>query len=257
MKLRNLCRMIALASLGAGVATAAPAAVITYEWTEGGAGQGVLSSHVSRHGVRGPVLADDFKPIFSGLVTRVDWWGAAPMPGAPTPDLWEVTFHTDAGGVPAATAPTGGVSQHFVNDNGTDMDGDGVFLFSASWTPRDLFVNAGQTYWFSVANAQCSQISAAGGPACLVGWNWANAGGAAPSIGSEMFTAVNSFGVGPNGGPHFGPWNALASNAQNAKQDFAFRIWVDVPEPATLFAFGAGLVGAAAMARRRRRPRST
>ena len=241
------------AGVAALLATRAAVAVpvIAYEWTEGGAGNGTNTTHVSRHGTRGPVLADDFIPVVSGAVVQIDWWGTAPLSGAGSLDQWEATFHNDAGGVPAATPPNGGISQHFVTSGGADADGDGVYFYSAAWQPRDLLVQAGTTYWFSIANFLCTTFSTSGtGPACLAGWTWADAAGAGPTVGGEANTAVNSFGVGPNGGPHFGPWNAL-TRADGSKQDFAFRIWVDVPEPATAALLALGLLVGAGWARQR------
>lgn len=181
------------------------------------------TNHVSRHGTLGPVLADDFTPAYSGSVVRVDWWGSAALTGGA--DQWEITFHSDsdANGVPDPTLPSGGISQHFVFASGVDPDGDGIYFYTAAWNPEDLFISAGSDYWFSVANASGN------------GWTWASAG--TPSVGSEQYAAVVSTGIGPNGGPHFGPWNTLTDNV-----DFAFRIYT-VPEPGSLALLGLGLVG--------------
>ena len=182
---------------------------------------GSNSNHISRHGVAGPVLADDFTPSRSGSVTQIDWWGSAPiLTGAA--DSWEITFHPDAGGAPSTTFPTGKLSQHFVNAGGTDPDADGIYFYTAIWNPMDLFLSAGTDYWFSVANAS-------GGT-----WTWSN--GLAPTVGSEQYDAMVSTGVGPDGGPHFGPWVGIADT------DFAFRIHT-VPEPATLVLMMLGLAG--------------
>jgi hypothetical protein len=236
---QSLTRLAAVAAflVAASLYPSPTYANVVFEWNEGGPGNGTNSIHISRHGVGGPVLADDFVPAFSGAVTSITWWGSAPITTATATDSFEVTFHSDAGGVPAGTAPSGGIGQHFVTATGLDPDGDGVFEFTAPWTPQDVNLTAGTTYWFSVANASGNS------------WTWANPGGASPSVGSETFGAVVSTGVGPNGGPHFGPWNAVS---QTAKQDFAFRIDT-VPEPSSFALLGLGAVGLVAYRRRKSR----
>jgi len=190
---------------------------------------GSNSNHVSRHGVNGPVLADDFTSFVSGQVTGVEWWGSSALTGGL--DQWEITFHSDSGGTPDTTFPTGVISQHFVSAAGTDPDGDGIFHFSASWVPQDMLVTAGVDYWFSVANASGAT------------WTWAT--GLAPTVGSEQYNAVVSTGVGPGGGPHYGPWNSITDT------DFAFRISA-VPIPAAVWLFGSGLIGLVGVARRKK-----
>ncbi len=188
------------------------------------------SNHVSRHGVGGPVLADDFFSNVTGTVKGIEWWGAAPLSGSGT-DQWEATFHFDASGVPGATPPFGGLSQHFVTATGTDLDGDGIFHYVAAWNPADMFIQAGTGYFFSIANASGST------------WTWAN--GAAPTIGFELWDAAVSTGIGPNGGPHFGPWNTIDD------ANFAFRIIV--AEPAIVALTGIGLLAIAFSHRRRKK----
>ena len=200
----------------------AQAMVIAYEWTEGGQGNGTNSIFSSFHNATGPVLADDFMPAISGQVVQVDWWGSAGLVGAS--NSWEITFHNDN---PAGTPSYPYISQNFLSASGSDPDGDGVLFFSAAWNPMDTLINAGTDYWFSVANASTNN------------WLWANAGGAAPTVGSELYDAVQSVGGMPSSiaGPHDGPWASTADN-----QDFGFRIWV-VPEPSMLALFGLGLAG--------------
>lgn len=190
------------------------------------------SPHRSFHNATGPVLADDFASIISGNVRGIEWWGAAPQTGASNNDFWEITFHADNFGIPAATAPRGGLSQHTLFANGTDWDGDGIYRYRAQWSPADVFVIANQIYWFSVANASGST------------WTWAN--GAPPTVGSDLyFAAVSTGGPGTPPGPHFGPWSTIFDT------NFGFRIIVN-PEPGVIALFGIGLAAAAFVCRRKR-----
>lgn len=188
------------------------------------------SNNVSSHGVGGPVLADDFTSSVSGMVTSVEWWGSSPLVIGGV-DQWEITFHSDIGGTPSTTFPTGVISQHFVSATGFDPDGDGIFHYQTVWNPQDMFVTAGVDYWFSVANASGST------------WTWAT--GLPPTVGSEQYDAVVSTGIGPDGGPHFGPWTGIPDT------DFAFRINA-VPVPAAVWLFGSGLIGLIGVARRKK-----
>jgi len=180
------------------------------------------SQLVSHHTAGGPVLADDFTSSGSGLVSQVEWWGSSTGD-----DRWEITFHNDIGGSPELSI----LSQHFADAIGTDLDGDGIFHYSALWEPMDLLITAGTDYWFSVANF-------------ADGWTWANA--FAPTVGSEQYDAMVSTG---GGSPHFGPWNP-ALDVAGATTDLAFRIST-VPEPSIFALLGIGLAGIG-FARKRR-----
>ena len=191
-------------------------AAIAFEWLPG-----TNSGSMSLHGVGGPILADDFTPAVSGWVTRVDWWGSQAASS-----LWEITFHDDAPGFPAAgpwPGSSGGISQHNPVSWPTGPDANGVYGYSATWSPQDVYVNSGTAYWFSVANIAS-------------GWTWALPGDPAPTVGGQIWHAARSVGIGPNGGPHFGPWD------QYCDENFAFRIWVEpIPEPCTLGLLALGV----------------
>jgi hypothetical protein len=201
--MKNATRIVVLACICLLTARTAFGDVIAFEWLPG-----TNSTTMSLHGVGGPVLADDFIPAVGGAVTRVDWWGTTA-----NSTFWEITLHADNAGVPLAQAPLGGISQHTSNlATVTGPDANGVFGYSVVWSPQDVVLNAGTEYWFSVANGAAN-------------WNWALPDGG-PTVGSESYHAARSIGVGPNGGPHFGPWDNIS------EPDYAFRIWV-IPEPTT------------------------
>lgn len=227
-----------------GMAGAAQADTL-FKWDEGGPGNGQFQSQaatpppniplISHHTALGPVLADDFVPVSTGSVTNVTWWGSATQN-----DLWEITFHGNS----VANDPSFPfISQHFVNAVGSDPDGDGVFKFTAAWTPMDTFLGAGNQYWFSVANGSS-------------GWEWALAGAGGPQVGSENFFALESRGGAPSvaAGPHDGPWGLPTCQACGAavRTNLAFQIDGVVPLPASLPLMLAGLAGLFGLRRRQK-----
>lgn len=191
------------------------------------------SSFISHHIAGGPVLADDFTPSATGAVTSVTWWGSVAAS-----DQWEITFHTDNNGVPNIDDPfEGGLVQHIpVTATGLD-NGRGWFQYTATWSPMDLILTGGNTFWFSVANFSDN-------------WTWALAQAGGPFIGSEQYDAVESTGaICTNGGPHCGPWTSLTG------VDFAFLIDADttiIPIPGAVWLFGSGMLGLIGIARRKK-----
>lgn len=184
----------------------------------------------SHHGVGGPVIADDFSPATSGIVTRVEWWGSAAAD-----NRWELVFNTDD---PTLHQPaidnsvTGGLVKYgefgdVIANGVADVAGHpDIFHYTVDLPgPLYLGANAGTEYWFTVANF-------------TAGWHWADAL-SGPTVGSEQYNAHVSTGIGlcSDGGPHCGPWTDI-------HQDFAFRISA-VPEPTTLAlaALALGLIG--------------
>ena len=199
-------------------------------------------TNLSLHGASGPVLADDFIPTraeAAATVLKIEWWGSAPKATvANTPDSFEITFHTDAGGVPAIGPVDGGISQHFVTSFGTQIGTSGVFHYEALWTPQDLQLKPGAHYWFSVANV-------------LPEWAWATTvPGSSPTVGGQSYAPQVSVNGSPSSipGPHDGPWNPVQVPEG---VNFAFRITA-VPEPSTYLLFGAGLLGLLALRRKAR-----
>jgi hypothetical protein len=230
----RIVRLAGCAAAGMALFGGAADAATAFQWRTA-----APSPHVSTHGTTGPVLADDFIPAIGGVVSAVHWWGSQAAPA----DVWEVTFHRDAGGTPTGLpgAPAGTPAayyeaQHFVGATGVDPDGDGIFKFSAAWTPMDMTIAAGTPYWFSVAN---------GTP----GWSWAAPTAGGPQIGAENLSALVSVGAPQSPGlvgPHDGPWAPLTAGA---KTDFAFRIDV-APVPPALALLVTALGGLAFLSRR-------
>ena len=219
-KSKLVTALAAAAALCGGLYSAMASATVVYEHAPG-----TNSDLVSHHASGGPVLADDFSPAASGWVTEVSWWGS--RAGS---THWEVSFHTDNAGQPNVDDPNeGALAQHYLTATGVDPDGDGILLYTATWNFMDMFLEAGTTYWFSVANIAAD-------------WTWALGGAGGPTVGTETNNAVVSTGDDcGNGGPHCGPWVEL-ENEGNENTNLAFRI-VAVPEPGTLLLLGLGMAG--------------
>jgi hypothetical protein len=195
----------------------------------------IVDHTMSRHGVGGPIIADDFMSATGGYITRVEWWGSA------APDTrWELAFHTDNPVLhqPNVDDPFAGALRKYGANGSIVATGvanvpghPDIFHFTAD-LPVSLSIAADTVYWFTVANF-------------TQGWHWAYAL-AGPTVGSEFYNAHFSTGIGPcgDGGPHCGPWTDVHT-------DFAFRV-NGVPEPATLAMVGLGLAYVAAAARRRK-----
>lgn len=183
----------------------------------------------SHHGTGGPVIADDFSPANSGIITRVEWWGSST-----NDNRWELVFNTDD---PTLHQPainnvvTGGLVKYgeagdVVASGVADVAGHPDIFHYTVDLPGPLYMgaNAGTEYWFTVANF-------------TGGWHWADAL-SGPTIGSELYNAhVSTGNVCLDGGPHCGEWTDI-------HQDFAFRI-TSVPEPTTLAlaTLALGLIG--------------
>jgi hypothetical protein len=189
----------------------------------------------SRHGVGGPIIADDFMSATGGYITRVEWWGSAARDSR-----WELAFRADNPLLhqPNVDDPSSGALRKYGEDGSIVAAGvanvpghPDIFHFTAD-LPVSLAIAADTVHWFTVANF-------------TQGWHWACALGGT-TVGSEFYNAHFSTGIGPcgDGGPHCGPWIDLHT-------DFAFRV-NGVPEPATLGMVGLALAWVAAVARRRK-----
>lgn len=223
--------LIAAAACSALMATVAPVATAAVVFENLPTSLTIDPLTESHHNAIGPILADDFKPAEGGLIYKVEWWGQR----AQSND-WEIAFHTDAPGQPNIDNPVSG-SDHmaFVTAAGVQDDPNhaDIFHYTVQF-PKNVGifeVNAGQEYWFTVANF-------------LSDWHWANAG-LGPTIGGESYNAHQSIGgICTNGGPHCGPWT-------DVHQDFAFKL--TVPEPGSFGLAGAALLLAGLGSRRGRR----
>lgn len=233
--MRNSKSSAAILRLAAGAcgmvlatAAAAPALadVVSYENLPT---SNALPPNISWHNAGGPVLADDFIPIFGGEITHLTWWGSE----ATSLDF-EVVLQNDNAGqpglTPAGNIVSGGLKQ-FVTATSFAYSIPGIFQFEADVAPG-WNVAAGTDYWLTVANFNN-------------GWQWTQAL-AGPTIGSELYNAHSSVGPGClDGGPHCGPWTDVHT-------DFAFRI-AGVPESSTWALMILGFGGAGVMLRRRTR----
>lgn len=194
----------------------------------------------SRHGVGGPVIADDFETARAGTVRRIEWWGTAA-----SSEFWEIVFNTSTAGHPSIDNPFSGglVKWDSVRAVGVaDSASPGLFHYSWDVTgPEYMFVTAETNYWLTIANH-------------ATGWDWSFALDG-PTIGTESFNAHRSTGVFPgdptacpDGGPHCGPWTDVHT-------DFAFRL--SVPEPGSAALAGLALLINGFASVLRPRPRST
>jgi PEP-CTERM motif len=199
------------------------------------------SLQVSYHNAIGPILADDFSPATGGAITRVEWWGSRAADSR-----WEIAFNTNSpAGQPNVDNPVSGALIKFGGDGlltalgVQDVVGlPDVYHYSVDLPgPLVPLVNAGTTYWFTVANFSD-------------GWQWADALDG-PVVGSERFDAHRSIGgICTDGGPHCGPWTDVHT-------DFAFRINA-VPEPSSLALTVVGLALAGwRVSRRHKAPAAT
>ena len=218
--MRKLFLVVLVAFIGCFILaqTSFAATVVAYEWSPG---QNLPPGSTSTIG--GPVLADDFVPIISGLVVRVDWWGSESFIFDSMPE-WELTFYNDGPGSPSFPY----ISQHMIPFAPPVPDVvPGIFMYSAEWQPQDVFINAGIPYWFSVANF---------GP----DWMWATpVPGPVPDVGlSPDFARVSLGPPGPGVPWVFAP-----------EPNYAFRVWVEVEEtspvpiPGAIYLLGSGLLG--------------
>ncbi len=208
--MRKLFLVVLVAFIGCFILTQTSfAATLAYEWIPG-----QESGLESRSVVFEQFLADDFIPIISGFVVRVDWWGAFTFRGD-----WQLTFYNDEG---AASPMFPFLSQQMPSDILGVLDVNGTWMYSAVWNSQDLFINAWTPYWFSPASFDPM-------------WTWATPG-AGPTVGFSPDHAEKSWFP-----PGELPW--VPADHPN----YAFRVYVEdpsvIPIPGAIYLLGSGLVG--------------
>ena len=159
----------------------------------------------------------------------VNWWGGCASgsfsPTSCPTGNFKLFIYSDASGSPGAQLHeynVGGANQAFVT---TGVNGYSEYSYSAS-IPA-LTLTAGTQYWLGIQDQTTSDFV----------WGWDTTSNAPDGLENEA-----SFGAGS-----WTPFNAdLAFNLTSASTSA-------VPEPFTLSLFGAGVVGAAALRRRKKK----
>lgn len=156
----------------------------------------------------------------------VNWWGGCISSDGtcPAPGAFTLSFYADASGLPGTLINSynvGNANQTYVTTGTYD-----VSEYSYEATIPDLTLTAGTQYWLGISDTTSTDYY----------WGWDTTTNAPDGLDNE---ASYEGGV----------WTLYGA-------DLAFNLTsgsAAVPEPFTLSVFGAGLAGAAAMRRRKKR----
>ena len=145
--------------------------------------------------------------------------------GAQAGSVWNVYFFSDSAGLPQNLLYHQVVTPTVTHLGSDTFSGDPVEVYSFSADlPVDFFASANTTYWFLPWSVQ---------PEFNPLFSW-----------SPSTTTVDDYSV-----QQFIPFGALVVQPG----DRAFSLSGTVPEPVTISVFGAGLAGAVAMRRRKKK----